>query len=111
MARVETLGSQYDVGNEPPPKMETVALLGGVAKPKSDDMIVSVAFQKYVDEIAFDSQHKKSPAQRRSWEKAKRTSINYFIEAIGDIEMASISRATERGQNRTEKEKTPTFQY
>jgi len=94
MARVETLGSQYDVGNEPPPKMETVALLGGVAKPKSDDMIVSLAFQKYVDEIAFDSQHKKSPAQRRSWEKAKRTSINYFIEAIGDIEMASISRAT-----------------
>lgn len=94
MERVELLGSQYDVGNEPPPKMETVALLGGVAKPKSDDMSVSVAFQKYVDEIAFDSQHRKSPAQRKSWEKAKRTSINYFIEAIGDIDMASISRAT-----------------
>ena len=69
MARVELLGSQYDVGNEPPPKMETVALLGGVSKPQSDKVTVSIAFQRYVDEIAFDSQHRKSPAQRKSWKK------------------------------------------
>ena len=91
MDRVDMLSAQYK-GNQPPPKMETTALLGGVSKPRPEAMSVSRAFQLYVDNIAFDAQLKKSPAQRKSWEKAKRTSINYFISAISDMDMGDISR-------------------
>ena len=45
-----------------------------------------------MDEIEFDAQLKKSPAQRRSWENSKRIGINYFIEAIGDLNMTDITR-------------------
>jgi hypothetical protein len=45
-----------------------------------------------VAEIAFDAQRKKSDAQRKSWEKAKRTSVAYFIQAMGDIEIGAVQR-------------------
>jgi len=51
-----------------------------------------VAFKLYVNKIAFDAQLKKSPAQKRSWEKAKQTSTDYFITAIADIDMGDITR-------------------
>ena len=89
--RVETLATQYEDGT-PPPKKETIAILGGASKPNPINVTVSEAFQLYIDEIAFDAQYKKSPAQRKSWEKAKRTSINYFIAEIGDFNMGDISR-------------------
>lgn len=91
MDRLDALTRQYDHGT-PPPKRETEALLGGVPKPHSKVTMVSKAFQLYVDEIAFDAQFRKSPAQRKSWEKAKRTSINYFIETLGNIAMQDITR-------------------
>ncbi len=53
---------------------------------------MSEAFQLYLDEIAFDEQYNKSPKQKYSWEKIKRTSINYFIDVIGDLAMSDISR-------------------
>ena len=49
-------------------------------------------FELYVSKIAFDDQYNKSDAQRRAWEKTKRTSIDYFIEQIGDIPLSEITR-------------------
>lgn len=91
MRRIDTLKSQFNI-SEPPPKKETVSLLGGVNKPKFDDIPVSQAFESYVKEIAFDAQLKKSISQRNSWEKAKRTALKYFIESMGDIPISSITR-------------------
>ena len=90
--RVDVLARERDTETGSLPKLETYALLGGVRKPKDEAMTVSQAFDLYVEKIAFDAQFKKSPAQRNSWEKAKRTSTNYFIEAIGDIPLRDINR-------------------
>lgn len=74
-----------------PKKRDAEALLGGVEMP-ADQTKVSEAFKLYVDEIAFDEQYNKSPKQKYSWEKTKRTSINYFIDVIGDLPISGISR-------------------
>ena len=92
MERVDVLAGQYEVGKEIPPKMEAKALLGGVSHPYSQELNISAVFQLYIDKIAFDAQLNKSPAQRKSWEKAKRTSVNYFTEEIGDIEIGDLNR-------------------
>lgn len=86
---------KLDVGvgeKRQPSVVEVEALLGTAPNPTELSQKVSSAFQLYVDKIAFDAQFKKSDAQKKSWEKAKRTSINYFIDAIGDINMADITR-------------------
>ena len=67
------------------------ALLGGVPVPE-DSTTVMEAFELYVTKIAFDDQYNKSEAQRRSWEKTKRTSIAYFVDQIGDLQLAEITR-------------------
>jgi len=67
------------------------ALLGGAPEAK-DRTTVSEAFELYVSKIAFDDQYNKSEAQRRAWEKTKRTSIDYFIEREGDIPLVDITR-------------------
>lgn len=79
-----------DKGNAPT-EAKTEALLGGAPEPE-DKTTVSEAFELYVSKIAFDDQYNKSEAQRRSWEKTKRTSIGYFIDQIGDIPLADITR-------------------
>jgi len=92
LERAELLSGKYTPGKKPP-KRATVALLGGAAKPEYGDLRVSEVFEKYISEIAFDAQRKKSPSQRKSWEKSKRTGIAYFIEAVGDIEFGKINRS------------------
>lgn len=75
-----------------PPRADTEALLGGVEKPEKPVAVVTCAFELYVSEIAFDEQKKKSPKQRRNWEKTKRTSMNYFIDVICDVPLNDITR-------------------
>ena len=74
-----------------PAEAEAEALLGGAPDP-AENVKVSEAFDLYIDEIAFDDQYNKSDAQKYSWKKTKRTSINYFIEEMGDIPLADITR-------------------
>ena len=66
--------------------------MGGVPAPVKPSVKVSGAFALYLSEIAYDEQAKKSPKQQYSWEKTKRTSINYFIDVVGDIDMEEITR-------------------
>lgn len=68
------------------------ALLGGAPEPAIGSVKVSEAFELYVSEIAFDEQKNKSPKQRYSWEKTKRTSITYFIDVVGDVTLDEITR-------------------
>lgn len=89
--RVEALSDKYDHAGNPPVQISD-ALLGGIESPKPNDHTVSTCFKLYVDEIEFDAQLKKSPAQRRSWENSKRVSTDYFIKVIGDINMTDITR-------------------
>jgi len=91
MDRVEALSDTYDHTGKPQVQISD-ALLGGIQSPKSNDHTVSSCFKLYVDEIEFDAQLKKSPAQRRSWENSKRVSTDYFIRVIGDINMTDITR-------------------
>jgi len=79
-----------DKGNAPSEE-KTEALLGGAPEPE-DKTCVSEAFELYVSKIAFDDQYNKSDAQRRSWEKTKRTSIGYFIAEMGDLPLVDITR-------------------
>lgn len=90
--RVEKLAAQFDI-KDPPPQRPTEALLGGVEKPTPSSVTVTTAYEKYVDQIAYDDQVNKSEAQRNSWEKSKRTAVKFFIEAVGDLKMDDITRA------------------
>ncbi|MGC6500827.1 MAG: tyrosine-type recombinase/integrase [Henriciella sp.] len=93
MQRIQLLERGTSPGH-PPSAQDAEALLGAVPEPvaEEDKTTVSEAFQLYLDEIAFDEQYNKSPKQKYSWEKTKRTSINYFIDVIGDLPMAEITR-------------------
>ncbi len=91
MDRVEALSDKYDSNTNPPIQISD-ALLGGIEPPKAGGIPVSSCFRLYVDEIEFDAQRKKSPAQRRSWENSKRVAIDYFIHVVGDIPMTEITR-------------------
>tara|TARA_R110000787_G_scaffold274658_2_gene382670 strand:- start:7519 stop:8895 length:1377 start_codon:yes stop_codon:yes gene_type:complete len=79
-----------DLGKAPS-EAKAEALLGGVPEPV-DKTTVSEAFELYVSKIAFDDQYNKSEAQRYAWEKTKQTSIDYFIEQVGDIPLTDITR-------------------
>ncbi|MBU2143421.1 MAG: phage integrase SAM-like domain-containing protein, partial [Alphaproteobacteria bacterium] len=74
---------------EIPRERDAEALLGGATKPT---IPVSDAFEVYLSEIAYNAQLYKSPNQRASWEKTKRTSIQYFIDFAGDIALEDITR-------------------
>lgn len=91
LARTEKLAENYELGTEPSVS-ETAALLGGVERPSAGSITLTEVSELHVAEIAFDAQRKKSPAQRSSWEKAKRTSINYFVQAICDLKIGKIER-------------------
>lgn len=81
---------KVDRGAEPAEE-KAEALLGGAPEEK-DRTTVSEAFELYVSKIAFDDQYNKSDAQRKSWEKRKQVSIDYFIEREGDIPLLDITR-------------------
>jgi len=74
------------------PEVLADAVLGTTPDPEDQGRTVSEAFKLYVEKIAFNEQKNKSPKQRYSWEKTKRTSITYFIEQMGDLVMENISR-------------------
>jgi integrase len=77
--------------DEIPKARDAEAILGGADVPK---VRVSDAFEIYLKEIAHDAQMYKSKGQRDSWEKTKRTSIQYFISQMGDLALLDISRDT-----------------
>ena len=91
LRRVELIENAEDRTGKIPPA-ETQSILGGVSKPKRRKKNVSQAFQLYLDKIAFDEIAKKSEKQCYSWQKTKTTSINYFIEVVGDVPMENITR-------------------
>ena len=95
MERIRLLERGTSAG-QPPNAQDAEALLGAVPEPVQEEIVDltkgSEAFQLYLDEIAFDEQYNKSPKQKYSWEKTKRTSIKYFIDVIGDLAMSEISR-------------------
>jgi len=68
---------------------EAEAILGGASEP---DVCVSDALDIMFEEIAVSDLLYKSQQQRRSWKKVKRTSIQYFIDVIGDLPMREIER-------------------
>lgn len=68
---------------------EAEALLGGAKPP---DIRVSDALKLLFSEIAVSDLLYKSEQQKRTWIKGKRTSIEYFIEVIGDLPMRDIER-------------------
>jgi integrase len=90
MARIRTLEANAGKSGDPS-RADSEALLGGTPDPAAS-ITVSEAFELYISRIAFDDQYNKSEAQRRSWEKTKRTSITYFIEEIGDLPLSEITR-------------------
>lgn len=65
------------------------ALLGAAKEP---DVRVSDALELLFEEIAVGDLLYKSEQQQRSWKKVKRTSIEYFIEVVGDLPMHEINR-------------------
>ncbi len=91
LKRVEILIEQSGIKSVAK-KDEIFAVLGGEPKPATGSVKVSKAFELYVAKIAFDDQFNKSPQQRYSWEKTKRTSVNYFIDQTGDLSMEEITR-------------------
>ena len=93
MERIQLLERGTSVSS-PPNVQDAEALLGAVPQPEPEDdtTTVSEAFKLYLTEIAFDEQYNKSPKQKQSWEKTKRTSINYFIDVVGDLHMSEITR-------------------
>lgn len=89
-ALARLLAVQTQAGpQEIPKERDAEALLGGATKPT---ITVTEAFEIYLSEIAYNAQLYKSPNQRASWEKTKRTSIQYFIDFAGDIALEDISR-------------------
>jgi len=88
IALLEQRTGPSGVSNRP----ETEALLGGAVKPSPAKMRVADAFKLYLEKIAFGEQYNKSPKQKYSWEKTKRTSVSYFLDNVGDIYMEDITR-------------------
>lgn len=77
---------------ELPEEKEIDALLGGVGKPQKPIVTVKEAFELYLDKISYDDQYNKDEDQLYSWKKTKRTSIGYFLEVIGNLNMEDITR-------------------
>lgn len=66
------------------------ALMGGAGEPP---VRVSDALEIFINEIAIDDLMYKSEHQRYSWKKVRRTSVDYFIDKMGDLPMREITRA------------------
>ncbi|MEM6415586.1 MAG: tyrosine-type recombinase/integrase [Pseudomonadota bacterium] len=90
--RISILEQQLSNTKSDGPKQRDIEALLGAAPDPSECVTVSEAFKIFVEKIAFDDQYNKSEAQRYSWEKTKRTSINYFIDQMGDMAVNDITR-------------------
>lgn len=88
--RVKTLQSVGASLASPPKARDTEALLGGLEAP-GDPTTASEAFEIFVEKIAFKDTYNKSPAQKKAREKTKRTSLNYFLEVMGDPAMVEVT--------------------
>lgn len=65
------------------------AVLGGVSEPNTT---VSEAMDIYKSKIALGELRSKSPAQKKLWHATKDRSLRYFVEVIGDLPIAEITR-------------------
>ena len=65
------------------------ALLGAAPTPQ---VTLSDAFDVYFSEIAIDEQFNKSDQQKYQWQKVKRRSLAYFVDVVGDLPLADITR-------------------
>lgn len=65
------------------------AALGLLPAPQ---VLVSEAFDIYVDVIATDELRGKSPKQRADWRKVKERARNNFIKVVGDVPISEITR-------------------
>jgi len=91
LARIDELEGNSDSDGVPPKGM-TEALLGGAPVPTAPKVTVSEAFNIYVEKIAFSETRNKSEKQIYSWKKTKTTSVNYFVDVCGDVDMEEITR-------------------
>ncbi|NKB79072.1 integrase [Ochrobactrum daejeonense] len=57
---------------------------------------LSKAYKVFVEKIAPHQINGKSPAQRDRWVKGKKARIDHFIEVVGDLDIAKITRADAR---------------
>ena len=91
MDRIETVAEKRGTGAKVRDQV-TDALLGGVVPPEQKQQTISECLDLYFNEIEFDNQLKKSPAQLRSWRNSFSASVKYFISVVGNIPMSSITR-------------------
>jgi integrase len=62
------------------------------ARKDIENVRVSDAFKLYVSDISFDKKYGKSDAQIKRWEKTKKASLQYFLNAVGNKKLGDISR-------------------
>ncbi len=79
--------------NSVAPEVLADALLGAIQPPNEKSVTVSQTFDIYLKEIVFSELFNKSKEQRRAWTKTKQTSIDYFINVIGDMKISDIERS------------------
>ena len=91
LKRIEEVQGSADASGIPKEEI-TEALLGGAPAPKPPVITVTKAFKIFLEKIAFSEVKDKSEKQRYSWEKTKKTSVNYFVENCGDVAMTDITR-------------------
>ena len=65
------------------------AVLGGVEEPR---VTVSDAMEIYKTKIAAGELLNKSPQQKKLWHNTKDRSLRYFLDVVGDLVMADITR-------------------
>ncbi|MDR3418986.1 MAG: tyrosine-type recombinase/integrase [Nevskia sp.] len=65
------------------------AILGGVAPPRTS---MTEAYKLYVKEIAADEIVGKSAQQRRKWRNVKKRAVESFVQLVGDIPIADVTR-------------------
>lgn len=77
------------IADERTPPATSAAVLGTTDRPK---VMVTAAFQRYLDEIAPAELAGKSEEQKRQWKKVKRRAINNFVEINGDMPIEDVAR-------------------
>lgn len=88
VARLERLEALGGVNAQ---ALDVAALLGTAPPPK---VLISEAFDVYVDEIEAGQKRTKSDAQYNSWLKVKRRALNNFIAVVeADMPIDDITRA------------------
>ena len=92
LARLNFLETRAGSPSVAPRTEDIVAVIGG-QEDVSEDVTVREAFELYVDKIAFDDQYNKSDAQKYSWKKTKKTSVDYFVDQMGDLRLGQIDRS------------------